>query len=49
MSLAATTGRLALVEMSEIEEYPLTRDDRLNSHFFMFGSAGAGSELGHAV
>ena len=35
MSLIAHTGRLALVDMSEIEEYPLTRDDRLNSHFFM--------------
>ena len=35
MTAGIATGRLALVDMSEIEEYPLTRGDRLNSHFFM--------------
>ncbi|WP_372993865.1 hypothetical protein [Sulfitobacter sp.] len=35
MGLVDSPGRLALVDTSEIEEYPLTRDDRLNSHFFM--------------
>ncbi|MEH6391133.1 MAG: hypothetical protein V7763_05710 [Sulfitobacter sp.] len=35
MTVGVATGRLALIDTSDIEEYPLTRDDRLNSHFFM--------------